>query len=135
MVRSLPQDKQNNIKSLLESGHTYSQITKQTPGLKKSTLSDYKNRLFPERFTGAAGRKSVVSTTTRSYIRKKLVTGALRTAKEVHRYLVGTGHDIGYSACLKILTSMKFQVGIKKKTSFLKAEHKNKRLAWAKAHQ
>jgi hypothetical protein len=72
---------------------------------------------------------------TKSYIHKKLVTGALRTAKDVHNYLNDVGMEIGYSACLKLLKSMGFQAAIKKKKPYLKPEHKKKRLAWAKAHQ
>ncbi|KAG0772045.1 hypothetical protein G6F21_014597 [Rhizopus arrhizus] len=46
MVRSLPLDVQDSIKSLLKSGHSYSFIIKRVPGVKKSTISDYKRRWF-----------------------------------------------------------------------------------------
>jgi hypothetical protein len=42
MTCCLPKDTQNNIKNLLESGYSYSQIMKRVPGVKKSTISDYK---------------------------------------------------------------------------------------------
>ncbi|KAI7900066.1 uncharacterized protein BX663DRAFT_174231, partial [Cokeromyces recurvatus] len=40
MARSLSQDKQNNIKFLLQSGCSYSVIMKRIPGVKKSTICD-----------------------------------------------------------------------------------------------
>jgi hypothetical protein len=43
--------------------------------------------------------------------------------------------NIGYSACFKLLKSMDFHASIKKKKPYLKKEHMQKRLAWAKAHQ
>ncbi|KAI7899759.1 uncharacterized protein BX663DRAFT_520339 [Cokeromyces recurvatus] len=42
MARPYPQDKQNNIKPLLELRYSYSEIMKSIPGIKKSTICDYK---------------------------------------------------------------------------------------------
>ncbi|KAG1136094.1 hypothetical protein G6F37_012407 [Rhizopus arrhizus] len=116
MVRSLPLDVQDNIKSLLKSGHSYSSIIKRLPGAKKS-------------------HKSEVTATTKSYIRRSVITGKLKTGKDVQRYLCDLGCAIGYSACLKFLKSMEFQARIKKHKPFLKAIHMKKRLAWANAHK
>lgn len=134
MVKQLAHDTQQNIKSLLNSGYSYTEIMKRIPEAKRSTISDYKNKFFKNRPENQSGRKSSLSDTTRSYIRRKLVSGEFRTAKDVHRYLDATGHTIGYSSCLKTLKSMDFQASIKKKKPFLKPIHMKKRLAWAKAH-
>lgn len=135
MVKQLAHDTQQNIKSLLNSGYSYTEIMKRIPEAKRSTISDYKNKFFKNRPENQSGRKSSLSDTTRSYIRRKLVSGEFRTAKDVHRYLDATGHTIGYSSCLKTLKSMDFQASIKKKKPFLKPIHMKKRLAQAKAHQ
>ncbi|EIE85238.1 hypothetical protein G6F46_013260 [Rhizopus delemar] len=75
MVRSLPLDVQNNIKSLLKSGHPYSSIIERVPGVKKSTISDYKRRWFPNMRPLKSGRKSEITATTKSYIRRSVITG------------------------------------------------------------
>ncbi|KAG0849373.1 hypothetical protein G6F15_014205 [Rhizopus arrhizus] len=74
MVRSLPLDVQDNIKSLLKSGHSYSSIIKRVPGVKKSTISDYKRRWFPNMGPLKSGRRSEITATTKSYIRRSVIT-------------------------------------------------------------
>jgi transposase len=118
MTRCLPKDTQNNIKNLLESGYSYSQITKRVPGVKKSTISDYKRKWFPEMKSLPSGRHGIVNVTGRNYIRK-LILGAFKTAKDVERYLNDVGMKISYSGCLKLLKSFNFQAEIKKKKPFL----------------
>ncbi|KAG1275980.1 hypothetical protein G6F60_012716 [Rhizopus arrhizus] len=81
MVRSLPLDLQDNIKFLLKSGHSYSSIIKRVPGVKKSTVSDYKRRWFPNMGTLKSGRKSEITATTKSYIRRSVITGKLKTGR------------------------------------------------------
>ncbi|EIE77259.1 hypothetical protein RO3G_01963 [Rhizopus delemar RA 99-880] len=82
-----------------------------------------------------SGRKSEITATTKSYIRHSVITGKLKTGKDVQRYLCDIGCVIGYSACLKLLKSMGFHARIKKRKPFLKAIHMEKRLAWANAHK
>ncbi|KAG1034926.1 hypothetical protein G6F43_013326 [Rhizopus delemar] len=135
MVRSLPLDVENNIKSLLKSDHPYSSIIERVPGVKKSTISDYKRRWFPNMRPLKSGRKSEITATTKSYIRRSVITGKLKTGKDVQRYLCDIGCVIGYSACLILLKSMGFHARIKKHKPFLKAIHMKKRLAWANAHK
>jgi transposase len=135
MTRCLPKDTQNNIKNLLESGYSYSQIMERVPGVKKSTISDYKRKWFPEMKSLQSGRHAIVNVTGRNYIRKKLILGVFKTAKDVERYLNDVGIKISYSGCLKLLKSLNFQAEIKKKKPFLNKKHMIQRLNWAKAHQ
>ncbi|EIE91835.1 hypothetical protein RO3G_16546 [Rhizopus delemar RA 99-880] len=135
MVRSLPLDVQNNINSLLKSGHPYSSIIERVPGVKKSTINDYRRRWFSNMRPIKSGRKSEITATTKLYIRRSVITGKLKTGKDVQRYLCDIGCVISYSACLKLLKSMGFQARIKKHKPFLKAIHMKKRLAWANAHK
>ncbi|KAG1528252.1 hypothetical protein G6F51_014265 [Rhizopus arrhizus] len=85
MVRSLPLDVQNNIKSLLKSGHPYSSIIRRVPGVKKSTISDYKRRWFPNMRPLNSGRKSEITATTKSYIRRSVITGPYQEAQAVFK--------------------------------------------------
>ncbi|KAG1415692.1 hypothetical protein G6F59_009639 [Rhizopus arrhizus] len=135
MVRSLPLDVQDNIEFFLKSGHSYSYIIKRVPGVKKSTISDYKRRWFPNMGPLKSDRRSEITATTKSYIRRSVIARKLKTGKDVQRYLCDLGCAIGYSACLKLLKSMGFQARIKKHKPFLKAIHMKKRLAWANAHK
>ncbi|KAG1084260.1 hypothetical protein G6F39_013116 [Rhizopus arrhizus] len=135
MVRSLPLDVQDNIKFLLKFGHSYSYIINRVPGVKKSTISDYKRRWFPNMGPLKSGRKSEITVTTKTYVRQSVTTRKLKTKKDVQRYLCDLGCAIGYSACLKLLKSMGFQARIKKHKPFLKAIHMKKRLAWANTHE
>ncbi|KAG1169170.1 hypothetical protein G6F55_013747 [Rhizopus delemar] len=93
MVRSLPLDVQNNIKSLLKSGHPYSSIIERVPGVKKSTINDYKRRWFSNMRPIKSGRKSEITATTKPYIRRSVITGKLKTGKDVQRYLCDIGCD------------------------------------------
>ncbi|EIE92109.1 hypothetical protein RO3G_16820 [Rhizopus delemar RA 99-880] len=135
MVRSLPFDVENNIKSLLKSDHSYSPIIERVPGVKKSTISDYKRRWFSNMRPIKSGRKSEITATTKPYIGRSVITGKLKTEKDVQRYLCDIKCIIDYSACLKLLKSMGFQARIKKHKPFLKVIHMKKRFAWANAHK
>lgn len=135
MVRSLPKDVQNNIKNLLESGYSYTKIMKRVPGVKKSTISDYKAKWFPDMKASQSGRHAIVNETSRNYIRKKVVMGELKTGKDVQKYIVGIGKEISYSTCLKLLKSMGFEAKKKQKKPLLSSKHMKQRLNWAKSHE
>ncbi|KAG0972962.1 hypothetical protein G6F28_013785 [Rhizopus arrhizus] len=101
MVRALSKNKQESIKSLVLQNKPYSVIMERISNLKKSTLSRYANKFSPGKVTANPGRKAVLSVITKSYIRKQIVNGTLKTAKAVHKYLVCTGHKISYSGTIK----------------------------------
>ncbi|KAG1139889.1 hypothetical protein G6F37_013080 [Rhizopus arrhizus] len=73
MIRSLRLDVQDSIKSLLKSGHSYSSIIKRVPGVKKSTISDYKRRWFSNMRPLKSGHKSEITATTKPYIRQSAI--------------------------------------------------------------
>jgi hypothetical protein len=54
----------------------------------------------------------IVNATSRNYIRRKLIFGTFKTAKDVERHLDDLGMKISYSGCLKLLRSMDFQAEI-----------------------
>ncbi|KAG1486463.1 hypothetical protein G6F47_012900 [Rhizopus delemar] len=72
---------------------------------------------------------------TKSYIRKQIINGTLKTAKAVHKYLVCTGHTISYSGTIKVMKSMNFHAKIKIKKPLLTNVQKARRLAWAEEHK
>jgi hypothetical protein len=102
MVRALSKSKQESIKSLVLQNKPYSVIMKRISNLKKSTLSRYANKFSPGRVTANPGRKTVLSVTTKSYIRKQIVNGTLKFAKIVHKYLVCNGHNISTRVPLRL---------------------------------
>ncbi|KAG1169385.1 hypothetical protein G6F35_017317 [Rhizopus arrhizus] len=73
----------------------------------------YANKFSPGRVTASPGRKAVLSVTTKSYIRKQIANGTLKTAKAVHKYLVCTSYSISYSGTIKVMKSMNFHAKIK----------------------
>jgi hypothetical protein len=92
---------------------------KRIPSLKKSTLSRYTNKFSSGRVTANPGRKAVLSIITKSYIRKQIVNGTLKTVKAAHKYLICTGHNISYSDTIKVMKSMNFHAKIKVKKAFI----------------
>ncbi|KAG1033076.1 hypothetical protein G6F43_013636 [Rhizopus delemar] len=82
------------------------------PNLKKSTLSRYANKLSPGIVTANPGGKAALSVTTKSYIRKQIINGALKAAKAVHKYVVCTGHTISYSGTIEVMKSMNFHAEV-----------------------
>ena len=135
MTNAISKSQQNEIKLLLSQNKTYAEIMERIPGLKKSTLGRYANKFYPNRVPGTSGRKTIITTTTKSYIRRQVIKGAFKTAKAVYQYLNKAEYSISYSATLKLLKSMNFQAKVKVKKPLLKKSHKERRLAWAIAHK
>ncbi|KAG1192405.1 hypothetical protein G6F70_009214 [Rhizopus microsporus] len=135
MTNAISKSQQNEIKLLLSQNKTYAEIMERIPGLKKSTLGRYANKFYPNRVPATSGRKTIATTTTKSYIRRQVIKGAFKTTKAVYQYLSEVEYSISYSATLKLLKSMNFQAKVKVKKPLLKKSHKERRLAWAIAHK
>ena len=131
MTNAISKSQQNEIKLLLSQNKTYAEVMERIPGLKKSTLGRYANKFYPNRVPGTSGRKTIITTTTKSYIRRQVIKGAFKTAKAVYQYLNKAEYSISYSATLKLLKSMNFQAKVKVKKPLLKKTHRERRLAWA----
>ncbi|KAG1136873.1 hypothetical protein G6F37_011712 [Rhizopus arrhizus] len=58
------------------------------PGFKKSTISDYKRRWFPNMGPLKSGRKPEITAAIKSYIRQSAIIGKLKTGKDLQRYCV-----------------------------------------------
>ncbi|KAG0896937.1 hypothetical protein G6F33_013489 [Rhizopus arrhizus] len=110
MPKRLPEEKVNDLKQALTGSTSTYDIAKEV-GVHESTVSRYSRRLFSNRTMGSAGRPTLVSKVTKRLIKRKVIEGVLKTAKEVHRELVQLGYDISYQSAI------------------------NHRLEWAKKHQ
>jgi hypothetical protein len=60
---------------------------------------------------------------TKRLIKRKVIEGVLKTAKEVCRELAGLGYDISYQSAIKVLKPMEFHFSIEKKKLFLTRAH------------
>jgi hypothetical protein len=67
-------------------------------------------------------------------IKRHILSGFLKSAAEVHRFLVHEGLELSHMTVNCALKSMGFLCKFKKKKPFLSARHKAARLKWAKEH-
>ncbi|KAG1364834.1 hypothetical protein G6F61_013630 [Rhizopus arrhizus] len=97
----LPSDTQNSIQALLENSIDPTVIGKRV-GVHRNT----------------ANRPSIVTESTRRYIKRQVLTGCLKPAKDVQMKLEEIGHPMSYQSAINVLHA-----------------HKKARLTWAKKHQ
>ncbi|KAG2214095.1 hypothetical protein INT46_011897 [Mucor plumbeus] len=113
MVRPLPVELQNSIKSLLLQNTPFSVIRKRYPSVSLSTLTRYKKKFMSSATLPAGGRPSFVSVSTQQYIARMLRNGRQDGPKAVQEYLRSIEIDMSLSG----------------------QKNKPLRLAWAKKHQ
>ncbi|KAG1274487.1 hypothetical protein G6F66_012964 [Rhizopus arrhizus] len=80
-------------------------------------------------------RPSIVTESTRRYIKRQVLTGCLKPAKDVQMKLEEIGHAMSYQLAINVLHAVEIYAEIKKKKPLLTEKHKKARLAWAKKHQ
>ncbi|EIE91720.1 hypothetical protein G6F46_013499 [Rhizopus delemar] len=90
---------------------------------------------MPNRIRKKDGKQRPVSDITRRLIKREVLNGSLRTAKEVHLKLEELGYSMSYQSAINVLHSVKIFAEIKKKKPLLTVQHKKARLAWDKKHQ
>jgi transposase len=134
MPRALPEDIQANLKALLSTNTPFSDISKRL-GISKGVISKYKKRWFPDHDARPGGRPSLVSETTKALIRRKVLSGSLLAAPDVHTELRLLGYDLTVKTATNVLKSMNFVSQIKQKKPLLSKKHQAKRLEWAKRYQ
>ena len=87
MVRPLPVELQNSIKSLLLQNTPFSVIRKRYPSVSLSTLTRYKKKFLSSATLPAGGRPSFVSVSTQQYIARMLRNGRQDGPKIFQEYL------------------------------------------------
>ncbi|EIE92012.1 hypothetical protein RO3G_16723 [Rhizopus delemar RA 99-880] len=83
MPKRLPEGKVDDLKQALTGSTSTYDIAKEI-GVHESTVSRYSRRLFSNRTMSTRGRPTVVSKVTKRLIKRKVIEGVLKTAKE-HR--------------------------------------------------
>lgn len=134
MTRALPVGVQMDLKNLLMNDVPMVTISKRL-GVSKGVISKYANKWFPNRDCNQAGRPVIVADASKSLVRRKVLSGALLTAQDVHKELLQLGYTLTAKTAGNVLKSMNFFSAIKKKKPLLGARHMKARLDWAKRHQ
>jgi transposase len=115
MPRVLTNEVQNNLKSSLAKGTPFSVISNRL-GISKGVISKYSKKWFPEAKKNKAGRHGIVSDSSKSLVRRKVIKGDLLTARDVHKELTNLGYRLTPKSATNLLKSMGFFSAIKKKS-------------------
>jgi len=134
MPKQLSADCQISIRAALLRGETKKSIA-QRFGVHVNTVRRYHNKFEPDRVRATRGRPSKIPSSTQLYLKVKVLTGTLKTAKDVHKKLEELGYPVSYQSAINTLKSLGFHAAIKKKKPFLSQKHRKHRLAWAKKYQ
>ncbi|KAG1140932.1 hypothetical protein G6F37_012898 [Rhizopus arrhizus] len=134
MPKTLPSDVQNSIKALLE-GNVDPTVIGKRVGVHRNTVNRYANKWMHNRIRKSGDKPSIVAKSTRRYIKRQVLTGYLKTARDVQMKLEELGHPMSYQSAINVLHSVEIYAEIKKKKPLLTETHKKVRLAWAKKHQ
>ncbi|KAG1142504.1 hypothetical protein G6F37_012625 [Rhizopus arrhizus] len=123
MPKTLPSDVQNSIKALLEDNIDPTVIGKRV-GVHRNTVNRYAKKWMHNRIRKSGGRPSIVTELTRRYIKGQVLTGYLKTAKDVQMKLEELGHPMSYQSAINVLHSVEIYAEIKKKKPLLTEKHK-----------
>ncbi|EIE85806.1 hypothetical protein RO3G_10516 [Rhizopus delemar RA 99-880] len=128
MPKSLPYETQMDIKSAIEHDVLTDVVAKRF-GVHQNTVINYANKWMPNRIRKKGSKQRLVSDITRRLIKREVLNGSLRTAKEVHLKLEELGYSMSYQSAINVLHSVEIFAEIKKKKPLLTAQHKKARLA------
>ena len=135
MTRYLRQGLQNNLCSLLsESDMSFEEII-QCLHVSKSTVSRYCNTWGIVRPINLDGRPAVLSETSKSLMKRMVLTGKLKPGVEVYKHFMVLYPSLTYFTTLNALKTMCFKSRPKKKVPFLSKKHREEHLNWALAHR
>jgi hypothetical protein len=104
-------------------------------GISIGTVHNYKKKHVPGLATVKGGRVAKLSERTKANIRRKVLTGELRTATDIRARLSEDGCEVHRTTVSRALKSMNFKSKKKIDKPLLTARHKKLRLEWAKQHQ
>jgi len=133
-MKKLPQQKRNDIVSLLKSGKSVKDVTK-SHKVSKSTVSKLRNEsgiTKKKKF----GRKKLLSKRDEEFCKNKIVTGQMQHATDVKKALEKNfGINVSTNTVKRSLHRSGLKVGKKKKKPALSPKNRKMRLEFAKQHQ
>ena len=109
MVRPLPVELQNSIKSLLRHNTSFFVIRKRYPSVSLSTHSRYKKKRLSSATLPTGGRPSFASVSIQQYIARMFLNGRQDGSKTVQEYLRSIEIDMSFSEASKLLKRMGFK--------------------------
>ncbi|KAG2194552.1 hypothetical protein INT46_009207 [Mucor plumbeus] len=135
MTRPIPLEVQDSIKALFSQSWSLCAIQKIFPDLSLSVLSRYRKKFFGNSKQTKPGRRSLITTQNMNYIERNFRNNNLDGSKDVQCYLAYIGIQMSMRNIRYILKCKGFKPKRMVKTSFVRAENRAKRLAWAKRHR
>ena len=100
-----------------------------------ATVSRIRKKILPTLQRQPAGRPKILSPRTLHDVKRKMLSGLLKTGKDVHKHLKEQGNDISYQAVLNSLEGIGFQARKKSKKPFLSRKHRQARYNWARTYK
>ncbi|KAG0214570.1 hypothetical protein B0O80DRAFT_384843 [Mortierella sp. GBAus27b] len=113
-MKKLGLETQTSILNHLRTGHSVKETAKRT-GCSQGAVSSIRTQFLPTLPRQATGRPNVLSARTMNDIKRKMMTGVLKTGVEVHKYLTDHGTDISYRSVLNNLKKIGFKAHRKSK--------------------
>lgn len=133
-MKKIGQDIQSSILDDLRVGYSIAAISRRTRR-SVATISRLRKKFLPGLIRQPAGRPRILSTRTKHDLKRKMLSGQLKTGVDVHKYLREVGNNIGYQTVLDNLREIGFQSRRKSKKPFLSRKHRQARYNWARTHR
>ena len=132
-MKIISRDRRNSIISLLNAGLSGEKLARRL-SIFTSTVSKYRKQYANNNVLPKGGRPAVLTDAKKRQTKRHILSGFLKSAAEVHRFLVHEELELSHMTVNRALKSMGFLCKFKKKKPFLSARHKASRLKWAKEH-
>lgn len=124
---------QNTILTLLQQGHSVKYIASRL-GVSVFTVSKLRSQHLPGLKRQPSGRPRILSDADKRIIKRRMISGDAKTAKEVFKYLQREGRRISYTSVRNNLRSIGLKAKRKPKKPYLTFKQKNERYRWAQTH-
>jgi hypothetical protein len=124
---------QNTILDLLKCGHSVERVARQL-STSVGTVSKLRKMFLPNLPRNPAGRPRLLSARTMQGVKRQMLSGQLKTAKEALKHLQSQRIQISYQSVLNNLRRVGLHPYKKLKKPFLSKKHQEKRYHWAKTY-
>lgn len=133
-MKKIDLETKTTILNQLRTGHSVEEIARMTRR-SVGTVSSIRKKFLPGLPRQPVGRPRILSSRTLHDLKRKMMSGLLRTGKDVHKHLREQGTDITYQSVLNNLEAIGFKARKKSKKPFLSMKHRQARYAWARTHR